>query len=67
MESPPDERIRRKNQGPPHVVPLEGIWVRQVPITDIQWHSVLEVNPTNFINSLLNSNRGQLPFSTSSA
>ncbi len=67
MGSPPDERIREINQGPPHVVPLERIWVRQVPITDIQWHPVLEANPTNFIYSLLNSNRGQLPFSTSSA
>lgn len=44
-------------------MPLEGIWVHQVAVNDIQWQLEIEIQPTNFIRSLLTSNRDSLPCS----
>jgi formylglycine-generating enzyme required for sulfatase activity len=46
MGSPPEEEERRDNEGPQHLVELEGFWVGQTPITQAQWRQVMGTNPS---------------------
>jgi formylglycine-generating enzyme required for sulfatase activity len=48
MGSPPDEAWRRDNEGPQHLVELEGFWMGQTPITQAQWRQVMGTNPSKF-------------------
>ena len=48
MGSPPDETERRDNEGPLHLVELEGFWMGQTPITQAQWRQVMGTNPSKF-------------------
>jgi len=48
MGSPPDEEGRFENEGPQHLVELEGFWMSQTPITQAQWRQVMESNPSRF-------------------
>ena len=48
MGSPPDEPERRDNEGPQHLVELEGFWMGQTPISQAQWRQVMGTNPSEF-------------------
>jgi formylglycine-generating enzyme required for sulfatase activity len=48
MGSPPDEAERRDNEGPQHLVELEGFWMGQTPISQAQWRQVMGTNPSEF-------------------
>jgi formylglycine-generating enzyme required for sulfatase activity len=48
MGSPPDEAERLDNEGPQHLVELEGFWMGQTPITQAQWRQVMKVNTSKF-------------------
>ena len=48
MGSPPEEAERRDNEGPQHLVELEGFWMGQTPITQAQWRQVMGTNPSEF-------------------
>jgi formylglycine-generating enzyme required for sulfatase activity len=48
MGSPPGEAERRDNEGPQHLVKLEGFWMGQTPITQAQWRQVMGTNPSEF-------------------
>jgi formylglycine-generating enzyme required for sulfatase activity len=46
MGSPPDEAGRSDDEGPQHLVELEGFWMGQTPITQAQWRQVMGTNPS---------------------
>jgi formylglycine-generating enzyme required for sulfatase activity len=48
MGSPPDEAARRDNEGPQHLVEVEGFWMGQTPISQAQWRQVMGTNPSKF-------------------
>ncbi|MFM9102949.1 MAG: formylglycine-generating enzyme family protein, partial [Cyanobium sp.] len=48
MGSPPEEEERAEDEGPQHLVELEGFWMSQTPITQAQWRQVMESNPSHF-------------------
>lgn len=49
MGSPPDETGRWRDEGPCHEVTLtEGFWLGVVPVTQQQYHGLMEVNPSFF-------------------
>jgi formylglycine-generating enzyme required for sulfatase activity len=48
MGSPPHEAERRDNEGPQHLVELEGFWMGQTPISQAQWRQVMGINPSKF-------------------
>jgi formylglycine-generating enzyme required for sulfatase activity len=52
MGSPPDEAERRNNEGPQHLVELEGFWMGQTPITKAQWRQVMGSNRSEFQGDL---------------
>ena len=47
MGSPEDEPERRSNEGPQHLVQLQGFFLTQTPITQAQWRQVAQWRPTN--------------------
>ncbi|MFO0138756.1 MAG: formylglycine-generating enzyme family protein [Cyanobacteriota bacterium] len=46
MGSPDDEPERRSNEGPQHLVQLQGFFLSQTPITQAQWRQVAQWRPT---------------------
>lgn len=48
MGSPPDDAERQDNEGPQHLVEMEGFWMGQTPITQAQWRQVMGTNPSEF-------------------
>ena len=49
MGSPPDERGRRKNEGPQHRVRFEqGFWLAETACTQTLWQAVMGENPSRF-------------------
>jgi formylglycine-generating enzyme required for sulfatase activity len=46
MGSPDDEPERRTNEGPQHLVQLQGFFLSQTPITQAQWRQVAQWRPT---------------------
>jgi formylglycine-generating enzyme required for sulfatase activity len=46
MGSPPHEAERRDNEGPQHLVELEGFWMGQTPISQAQWQQVTGWKPS---------------------
>jgi formylglycine-generating enzyme required for sulfatase activity len=46
MGSPDDEPERRSNEGPQHLVQLQGFFLAQTPITQAQWRQVAQWRPT---------------------
>ena len=46
MGSPEDEPERRSNEGPQHLVQLQGFFLTQTPITQAQWRQVAQWRPT---------------------
>jgi len=69
MGSPEEEPERRSNEGPQHLVQLQGFFLAQTPITQAQWRQVAQWRPTKgegTWNQKLNPNPshfkgGQLP------
>jgi formylglycine-generating enzyme required for sulfatase activity len=45
MGSPDDEPERRSNEGPQHLVQLQGFFLAQTPITQAQWRQVADWKP----------------------
>ena len=45
MGSPEDEPERRSNEGPQHLVQLQGFFLSQTPITQAQWRQVADWKP----------------------
>ncbi len=46
MGSPPDEKGRRKNEGPPHPVRItQPFWISKYEITQTQWTALMNNNP----------------------
>ena len=49
MGSPEDEKDRNDNEGPQHEVTIaKGFWMGKYPITQAQWQTVMENNPSQF-------------------
>jgi formylglycine-generating enzyme required for sulfatase activity len=46
MGSPEEEPERRGNEGPQHLVQLQGFFLAQTPITQAQWRAVAQWRPT---------------------
>jgi formylglycine-generating enzyme required for sulfatase activity len=46
MGSPEDEPERRSDEGPQHLVQLQGFFLAQTPITQAQWRKVAQWRPT---------------------
>jgi formylglycine-generating enzyme required for sulfatase activity len=46
MGSPPDEPERRDDEGPQHLLEMEGFWMGQTPITQAQWEQLMGTNPS---------------------
>ena len=46
MGSPEDEPERRSDEGPQHLVQLQGFFLAQTPITQAQWRQVTQWRPT---------------------
>ena len=42
MGSPPSEPERRESEGPQHLVQLQGFFLAQTPITQLQWRTVAQ-------------------------
>jgi formylglycine-generating enzyme required for sulfatase activity len=62
MGSPKDEPERRSNEGPQHLVQLQGFFLSQTPITQVQWRQVAQWRPTKgegAWNQKLNPNPSQ--------
>ena len=62
MGSPEDEPERRSNEGPQHLVQLQGFFLAQTPITQAQWRQVAQWRPTkgeDAWNQKLNPNPSQ--------
>ena len=45
MGSPPSEPERRESEGPQHLVQLQGFFLAQSPITQLQWRTVAQWKP----------------------
>jgi formylglycine-generating enzyme required for sulfatase activity len=45
MGSPPSEPERRESEGPQHLVQLQGFFLAQTPITQLQWRTVARWKP----------------------
>jgi formylglycine-generating enzyme required for sulfatase activity len=45
MGSPPSEPERRESEGPQHLVQLQGFFLAQTPITQLQWRTVAQWKP----------------------
>ncbi len=48
MGSPPDEPERADDEGPQHLVQLQGFFMGQTPITQAQWQALMGSNPSRF-------------------
>jgi formylglycine-generating enzyme required for sulfatase activity len=48
MGSPSDQAERQENEGPQHLVKLEGFWMGQTPITQAQWWQEMGTYPSYF-------------------
>jgi formylglycine-generating enzyme required for sulfatase activity len=48
MGSPRDQAERRDNEGPQHLVELEGFWMGQTPISQAQWQQVMGIKLSKF-------------------
>jgi formylglycine-generating enzyme required for sulfatase activity len=59
MGSPLEEEGRSGNEGPQHLVNLDGFWMGQTPITQAQWRRVMGTNPSQF--QRLRADRDQRP------
>ena len=46
LGSPEDEPVRRYDEGPQHLVQLQGFFLAQTPITQAQWRQVAQWRPT---------------------
>ena len=46
MGSPEEEPERRSNEGPQHLLQLQGFFLAQTPITQAQWRQVAQWRPT---------------------
>jgi formylglycine-generating enzyme required for sulfatase activity len=48
MGSPDQEHERSEDEGPQHLVQLQGFFMGQTPITQAQWRAVMDSNPSYF-------------------
>lgn len=48
MGSPLSEKEREEDEGPLHIVTLDGFWMGQFPVTQGQWQKVMGTNPSRF-------------------
>ncbi|MCI5129239.1 MAG: formylglycine-generating enzyme family protein [Candidatus Electrothrix sp. AUS3] len=51
MGSPPDEPNRAENEGPVHEVCLSGFWIGKYEVTQEEWRTVMDSNPSQFQKS----------------
>jgi formylglycine-generating enzyme required for sulfatase activity len=61
MGSPDDEKGRGDFEGPVHTVELDGFWMSKFPVTQAQYHTIMESNPSNFQKKIVLS-KGFLGF-----
>ncbi len=52
MGSPLSEKEREEDEGPLHVVTLDGFWMGKYPVTQGEWLKVMGSNPSRFKNGV---------------